>query len=188
LCLPLTSSKRAEGKARAALALDPTHIEGRLQLAIALSLKARALSNRAAMRAGYGDETKSLAKAVLEDDPDNKYANGFLAVWHLEARRRGGAIGASMLGASVKKARHHYSKAISTAPGDASIHWQYARALTALNAKKYRQEIDAALDAAMGCSTESQLERIMQDRAQILQSTLIEQKRSQAEEIAARML
>ena len=179
---------RAEMYARDALQADPNHIEARLQLAIALSLKARPLSTREAMRTGYGEQAKALVDGVLEDDPDNAYAHGFLSVWHIEVRRRGGAIGASVMGASVKKGRAHYQTAIAQSPGDASIHWQYARALTALNAKKFRDEIEAALDAALTCGAETTLEHVMQDRARVLQTTLHSQKRSVSERVASEML
>lgn len=185
---PANLINEAELLARAALEEDAEHIEARLQLAIALSLKTRPMTNRQAMRAGYGEEAKRLVEAVLKDDPDNTYAHGFLSVWHVEVRRRGGAIAASMMGASVKNARRHYQSAIAITPDEASVHWQYARALTALNARKFRKEIDAALDAAIRCETGSSLERVMQDRAQILQTALQSEKRSISERLAAEML
>ena len=178
----------AETLTRAALADDPQHVEARLQLAIALSLKTRPMTNRQAMRAGYGEEAKDLVESVLEDDPGNTYAHGFLSVWHVEVRRRGGAIGASVMGASVKKARRHYQTAITMTPDEASVHWQYARALAALNAKKFRTEIEMALDAAINCNADSSLEGVMQDRAEILQSALNTQTRSATERLAADML
>lgn len=179
---------QAEAYARAALDTQPDHIEGRLQLAIALSLKARPLSTRDAMRTGYGEDAKALVEGVLKDDPHNPFAHGFLAVWHLEVRRRGGAIGASMLGASVKKSRRHYQAAIEAAPGDASIHWQYARALAALNAKKYRSEIEFSLQAALNCRTDSTLEDVMRRRAELLQFTLDNEDRSVVQVLATEML
>lgn len=180
--------EQAEQLARQALIEDPDHVEARLQLAIALSLKARPMTVGEARRAGYGDDAKRLADSVLDDDPTNTYAHGFLSVWHIEVRRRGGAIGASIMGASVKKARRHYEAAIELSPDDASVHWQYARALTALNAKKYRTDIDAALARALACGAETSLEHVMQDRARDLKSVLETEKRATAESLAARML
>lgn len=180
--------EQAEQLAREALLETPDHVEARLQLAIALSLKARPMTIREARRAGYGGDAKHLADSVLDDDPSNTYAHGFLSVWHIEVRRRGGAIGASIMGASVKKARRHYEAAIALSPDDASVHWQYARALTALNAKKYRTDIDAALNRALASRPETSLEQVMQARARELQSVLQTEKRATAESLAARML
>ena len=179
---------QAEQLSRRALTGAPNHIEARLQLAIALSLKARPLSTRQAMRTGYAEEAERLAYSVLNDDANNVYAHGFLAVWHLEVRRRGGVIGASMFGASVKNARHHYQAAVNASPGDAAIHWQYARALTALNPRKYRGEIDRALGLAQASAVETQLERVMQDRARSLQSVIETSERGEIQRVAAEML
>ena len=179
---------QAEQLSREALIEAPEHIEARLQLAIALSLKTRPMTTRQTLRSGYGDEAKRLVESVLEDDPANVYAHGFLSVWHIEVRRRGGAIGASMLGASVKQGRKHYQDAVALSPDDASVHWQYARALTALNARKYRSEITQVLTAADACATDSKLERVMQARARSLQSVLQSEKRSVTERLAAEML
>lgn len=179
---------QAELLAREALIEAPEHIEARLQLAIALSLKTRPMTNRETLKSGYGDEARRLVETVVEDDPMNVYAHGFLSVWHIEVRRRGGALGASVLGASVKKGRKHYLDAVALSPDDAALHWQYARALTALNARKYRTEIETALNSATNCSVESSLEGLMQDRARTLQSALRSEKRSVVERIAAEML
>jgi hypothetical protein len=70
-----------------------------------------------------------------------------------------------IMGASLDKARDHYRIATQIAPDDAAIHWQWARALAALNAKKYRGDIDTALDAAIAAPVGSDLERVMQARA-----------------------
>ena len=163
---------KAEDFARAALSLNPNHVEAQLQLAIALSLKARPMTNREAMKAGYGSEAKELAERALQLDPVNAYANGFMAVWHLEVVRRGGALGSRIMGASVKQARTHYQRANAASSDDASIHWQYARALAALNAKKYKTEINAALSAAVRAPKESHVESVMSARAGKLQKML----------------
>ncbi len=185
---PQAIVEQAETLARQALEVESSHIEGRLQLAIALSLRARPLTTRQAMNAGYGSDAKKLATAVLEDDPTNAYAHGFLAVWNIEVVRRGGSFGSSILGASVKKARRHYHAAIAADHDDASTHWQYAKALTALNAKKYRDEIDAALEAALSANTDSTLEGVMQARAEELQTALQTKKRKEVQKLAAFML
>ena len=162
----------AEDFAREALKLDSAHVEAKLQLAIALSLKARPLSNREAMKTGYGDEAKALVETALELDPDNAYANGFMAVWHIEVVRRGGAIGSRLMGASVTQARNYYQRATASESGDAGIHWQYARALAALNPRKYREDILSALAAAANSPVDSHVETVMANRALKLQQLL----------------
>lgn len=179
---------QAELLAKEALLESPTHIEARLQLAIALSLKTRPMDTRDIRRSGYGEEARALVDSVLEDEPSNSYAHGFLSVWHIEVRRRGGAIGASIMGASMNRARQHYQNAVALNPDDASIHWQYARALAAFNAKKYQDEIDLALANAALCATDTTLEAVMQARAAELRSALKTQSRNEVQRLAAEML
>ena len=156
---------KALAEANAALKAQPGHGEGRLQKAIALSLIIRPMEIGEARRTGYGEESKALAEAVLAEDPANFYAHGFLAVWHVEVERRGGMIGAAMMGASLKTARRHYDEAIRLSPEDIGLRWQWARALAALDAKKYRDDITEALQEATGSVPQSDLDRVMQGRA-----------------------
>lgn len=179
---------RAETYARRALELDPTHVEGQLQLAIALSLKMRPMSTREARRTGYSGVPRTLAESVLLADPVNAYAHGLLAVWNVEVVRRGGPLGSAIMGASVREAREHYEKAVRSRPGDASIHWQYARALAALNPKKYRSDIDAALAAAQASPLDDALETTMAARCDRLQAALNTLSADAVEALAEEML
>lgn len=186
---PQTANLReAEMLARRAIALDPHHIEGRLQLAIALSMQARAMNPREAMDSGYGRQARELAEAVLEDDPNNAYAHGFLAVWNLEVVRRGGSLGAAFMGASVRKAREHYRQAIASGPTDPSIHWQYARALAALDARKYSETVEHCLEQAMRETPQTALAELMQARAINFRSFVASHSVAEIERTAASLL
>lgn len=178
----------AELFARNALAVEPDHIEARLQLAIAMSLRLRPMGLREAMGTGDGGRTRELAEAVIADDPGNSYAHGFLAVWHLEVVRRGGRFGARLMDASLRDGLAHYARAAEAAPGDAALHWQVARALAALNVRRYRAEIDAALTAALAAPIDDRLEAVMADRAARLQAALATQSRRDVERLAEDML
>lgn len=156
---------RASKDAEAALKIDPGHEEGRLQLAIALSLKSRAMDVLEAWSAGYGDKGRKLATDVLKADPGNFYAHGFLAVWNIEVRRRGGPLGAAFMGASLKEGRKHYEEAVRLAPDDVGIHWQYGRALAALDVREYAPEAIRVLERAVAANAADHVERVMQGRA-----------------------
>jgi hypothetical protein len=157
--------ERAAADARHALALDPMHEEGRLQLAIAISLKSRSMALMDAWYAGYGEEGRKLAEEVLRMDPGNFYAHGFLAVWNVEVRRRGGVLGGRLLGASVEAGRRQYAIAAHLAPDDAGVHWQFARALAALDAVRYGDEAAAILDRAIASSRDDHVQMVMKVRA-----------------------
>jgi tetratricopeptide (TPR) repeat protein len=163
---------RASKDAEAALRIDPGHDEGKLQLAIALSLKSRGMDAMDAWNKGYGEKGRKLANDVLKSDPGNYYAHGFLAVWNVEVRRRGGSIGAAFMGASLKDARRHYEEAVRLAPDNIGIRWAYGRALIALNAKEYSGEASGALSAALSATPDNHVEQVMQDRARALSEKL----------------
>lgn len=179
---------RALAEANAALIAEPGHGEGRLQKAIALSLIIRPMEINEARKTGYGEESKALAEAVLAEEPANFYAHGFLAVWHVEVERRGGMIGAAIMGASLKAARRHYEEAIRLAPEDIGLRWQWARALAALNAKKHLAEIEQALEAAVNTAPASDLDRVMQARAARLLDVVNRNKPREVERVALAML
>jgi tetratricopeptide (TPR) repeat protein len=163
---------RASKNAEAALGMNPSHEEGQLQLAIALSLKSRAMDPMDAWNKGYGEKSRELAMDVLKSDPGNYYAHGFLAVWNLEVRRRAGSFSGAFMGASVKEAQRQYEKAARLAPDSVGIHWSYGRALVALNAKEYAEEASRALSAAISASADDHVEEVLEARAGVLAETL----------------
>lgn len=182
---PLAAAlESARADAEAALVTDPDHAEARLQLAISLSLMTREMSQREAWSSGYGTTARQLAETALADAPDLYQADGFLSVWHIEVLRRGGSAGALWLKASLKDARVHYQRAQAKGGADPGLHWQYARALAALNTKKHAAEIDAALAAALSAEPRSQLDGVMIARARTLKTTLDTQGAAAAQAFA----
>jgi len=182
------SIHQARELAAQALELSAQHHEARLQLAIALSLQVRDMSAREAWRSGSGKKARDLAQAVLEEDPENAYAHGFLAVWHIEVRRRGGRLGASLMGASITKASQHYQLARALRPHDAGLHWQYARALAALDARKHKDEIRTALQASLRSPASTALDTVMQKRANDLWALFHHASSDEVSRRAANML
>lgn len=160
--------ERALADAERALDLQPDHAEGRLQAAIALSLRSRSMSSASALREGIAGRTRRMAEEVLSRDPGNHYAHAFLAVWHVEVRRRGGALGAALLGASLEEGEKRYREAVRLRPGDIGVVWQYARALTALDPVRFRTAAIEALEAAVVWSPRDYVEAVLQERARDL--------------------
>lgn len=180
--------REALAEAEEALSFDPGHVEGRLQKAIALSLLLRPMSPVQAARTGLGQKSRSLAEDVLEDDPDNFYAHGFLAVWHLEVVHRGGMIGSAVMGASLGSARMHHAAALRQRPDDIGLHWQWARSLAALDAGRHRAEITGALRQAGAVPPENMLESVMQARARELLAACDRLKPGELSRLAETML
>ena len=176
--------KRAESLAARALQLDDAHIEAKLQLAISLSLQARNMSVNEARKSGYGELSRLLANEVLDADPDNAWAHGFLSVWNVEVRRVGGMIGASIMGASLDKAETHFKAAAASDPANLTVKWQYARALTALNTNRYEEDILSVLQDIAGREPGDAIERSLQIRAIALVEMIEDGRLSDAENAA----
>ena len=140
------------------------------------------------MRSGLGQKARKLAEDILEVDPENSYAHGLLAVWNMEVLRRGGRIGARVMGASSRKGLDHYARAAAAAPDDGALHWQWARVLAATNVRKYREHIDAALLACLSARTDNQLENALQMRAQGFKDEMARLDYKQIEALAISLL
>lgn len=184
----LADLQRAEALARRAMAAEEGHSEAQLQLAITLSLQSRPLSNGQALRSGLGQKAKQLAESILEAEPNNTYAHALLAVWNMEVLRRGGRLGARVMGASSRAAIEHYEAARIGMPDDGALHWQWARILAATNAKRYREHIDVALAAAIAANTDDALEATMQKRAAKFKQDMQALSTREIEELAASLL
>ncbi len=183
-CEDETVPQTAEDLARRALILDESHIEARLQLAISISMQARNMSIGKARKEKVAEAMRDFAESVLVDDPDNAWAHGFLAVWHVEVRRRGGVIGAAIMGASLKKAEAHFQAVLRVAPDNLVLRWQYARALAALDAKRHDTEILSQLNIVSTSTCADKIERAVQKRALYLADAIRHQKFADAETFA----
>ena len=179
---------KAETLARSALKEDEDHVEARLQLAIALSLKSRLMSTSDVLKAGYGSEGRDLARSVLEDDPGNAYAHGFLSVWNVEVVRKGGRLGAAWFGAGLGAAREHFEAALASDPQNPALCWQYARALAAQDYRKHYEEVFDALRCSLETKADTELDRVMQDRARSFWAYARGHSRQEIEERAADLL
>ena len=77
---------------------------------------------------------------------------------------------------------------VRLAPEDASLRWQWARALAAFDAKKYHSEIEAELQAALEIDPATELDRVMQGRAETLLEVVNTGKPREIEAAALTML
>jgi len=92
-----------------------------------------------------------------------------------------------MMGASLADARRHYYDAVRLAPDYVGVYWQYARALVALDARKYRDQAREILQKAMEAKADDHCESVMQERASVLLQALKGDSKA-AQALALRML
>ncbi len=163
--------REAETDARAAVALAPRHVEGRLQLATAIGLKARRAGPLVAYANGWGGEIRRLLDTVIGDAPREAWALAMLGGWHLEAVRKGGAGPARALGATIEGGRAAFQQAMTLEPAQPVIPYYFAACLIDAAADNAREATSLARRAASGRPSDA-FETEITARARVLHASL----------------
>jgi len=156
---------RAQDNALAALAADPTNVEARLQLAMAIGIKGRRAGLAEALRFNYAGQGKRLVDQAVTLAPDEPWAWALLGGWNLEIVRRGGRIGGRFYGASIAKGAAAFDRARALAPDDPAIGLHYAAALLGIDPIRYADRARAILAAASNAPAPDAFSRRMRDEA-----------------------
>jgi hypothetical protein len=159
---------RAERDAESALALAPDDIEPRLNLALTLGVKGRRASVGEALRHNYAKRGRALIEEALALSPDEPRAQALLGAWNLEVVRRGGALGARLMGASMRAGVRAFEQARALAPEDPAIALQYAVALLALDPDRYGERARDLLEAAATSRPADAFEGVLAEEAKRL--------------------
>jgi hypothetical protein len=147
----LPAITQAKSYAEAALASSPRHVEGRLQLATALGLQARAGSPARAFARGLPQRVRRLLDSVVRDAPGQAWAFALLGGWHLEGLRIGGAAARAMLGCDLAQGKAAFARAMRLDPTEASTPFYCAASLLALSPIANATEARALLAQSAAC-------------------------------------
>jgi len=173
--------KHAEDLSRRAIAADPKRPEGHIYLAAAIGYQARIIGDLAAQSKGFATLAKHELDAALADDPNDEWALAALGSWHIEIVRNAGAtFGRWLFGARLESGQQYYAKALTIAPDNLVLRYQYALVLAAFDLSANRDEIDQQLTRALQTTPRSAYEIFARDRARQLLETI---KRGDAAEI-----
>jgi tetratricopeptide (TPR) repeat protein len=167
-----TSIARARQFAESALAKNPRHVEGRLQLATALGLQARAGSPARAYARGLPQKVRRLLDSVVRDAPGEAWAYALLGGWHLEGLRIGGAAARAMLGSDLTQGKTAFARSMRLDPDQAAPPFYFAASLLALNPNANAAEARALLSRAQTCPPHDAFQAAVKARATILLQTL----------------
>jgi tetratricopeptide (TPR) repeat protein len=160
-----SSIARARQYAENALAKNPRHVEGRLQLATALGLQARAGSPTRAFARGLPQKVKRLLDSVLRDAPGEAWAYALLGGWHLEGLRIGGPAARAMLGSDLIQGKTAFARAMRLDPEQAAPPFYFAASLLALNPSANAVEARALLTRAQACPTHDAFQAAVKARS-----------------------
>jgi hypothetical protein len=165
----ISRADMTSGKALAerALRLSPNHVEGRLQLAIALGLEARRMSQIAAFTRGLPQRVRRLIDGVCTDAPREPWGFAMRGIWHLEGLRLAGEDAARLLGArqALGIAAFVRATSLSTSPTFPAMH---AISLLALNPRTNKTAIAGPLATAIGRAPSIDFDREMHRRTVVL--------------------
>jgi len=155
--------------ARLALARQPDHVEGLLQLAIATGYRAKL--HRAP---GQAREARTLMERAMALDPDNAFAWAALGGWHGETvATLGGFLAGLTLGARKAEALRYYEGALMRDPASPSFPTFYAFNLIRLKDKAQRTRITALLQDAAGLEPRDGFERLLRQQAREVLAALL---------------
>jgi hypothetical protein len=158
-------AKEARVHAETAIALNPRHVEGRLQLAVALWLSCRYRDGFQSYLDGAPQRGRQLIESAISDAPDEPWGYALLGSWHFEALRRGGDMAKRMLGADLAAGANALDRAQSLAPGDPGIAVQAGLAYLALDPKRYHDQAKLILERAVAIPPRDGFEAAIETRA-----------------------
>jgi hypothetical protein len=163
---------QARRYAELALASAPRHIEGRLQLATALGLQARASSPTRAFARGLPQRVRRLLDSVVQDAPNEAWAHALIGGWHLEGLRIGGGAARAMLGCDLNQGKAAFARAMRFNPTEASTPFYFAASLLALAPVVNVAEARALLTRASACPDRDAFQAAVKARSTTLSQAI----------------
>ena len=139
-------AKRARKIALAALEIDPTHQNARLQHAIADGFVTRETGDVSAWMKKLPQKTHAIVQRYRDDFPEDPRGDALLGAWHLAiARKAGNKNAIKWFDASISQGRTLFLSARAEQPDDAIIGVNYAFSLLALKDNDFADTEEARL-------------------------------------------
>ncbi len=156
---------RAEADARRALALNPSHVEASLNVAIALGHLAR-LHGPSLVAIDLAWIARRHIDAALAEAPQNPWAKALRGAWRMTvAHHAGPIIGPIVFGATWDEGKRDFLSALESAPDNILLQFHFADALRLKSAEQDLPLMREALRATTRRPAENSLERVIQKRA-----------------------
>jgi tetratricopeptide (TPR) repeat protein len=174
------TSKKARDLAEAALEIDPTHQNARLQYAITDGFVARLTGDVSAWMKKLPQKSFAKIEAYRADFPDDPRGDALLAAWHLGVIRKAGTSnGAKWFDASLQEGQRLYEGAMLASPDDPVIAMNYAFALIALGEDVYSDwnKVKSLLERVKRMPVTDDLSQKIEDHASAA-LTLLENKKA----------
>ena len=161
-------AKRARKLAEAALEIDPSDQNARLQYAIADGFVTRETGDVSAWMKKLPQKTEAIVNAYRQDFPADPRGDALLGAWHLAIARKAGNKNADKwFGASISEGRRLFLSAQSNRPDDIIVGTNYAFSLLALNDEDFpsSEEARRILLKLITLQPQDHLEKVLQSYA-----------------------
>ena len=147
-----------------AIRLDAANAWAHLQTAQAVGLYAESLGGLKAGR--YVGQVRDGMEKALELDPTLVDAAFSLGAWHAGVVDNAGRMIARMAyGATGKQATTYFDRALELGPQVKEAHYEYAKALLALNPRRNRERARELFNQAIALPPEDAVDRILHEKA-----------------------
>jgi tetratricopeptide (TPR) repeat protein len=151
--------------AEQAIEIDPENLSAHLQFATGLGMRGRMISKVRAQLESLPERAHEHLEIGIELAPDHAWANAFLAAWHLEIVRNGGAtLGKAIYGAEVEIGLAMYDRALTLQPMSPVLPYEYAQFILALNYWEFHEKAEGLLEMAGDIPAKNHQERAVHDR------------------------
>ena len=157
--------QRAVELAEEAVRLDPANPEAHIQLAHARGRYAQTIGFLQAVTGGYATKVRESVEEALRLDPDKAAGHLSLATWHAEIVHAAGGMAGFLYGATEKKARGHYARALELMPDAKVVCVEYAYGLLLMDEEGNREEARRLLERAVEKPSKDAVDRFYHERA-----------------------
>jgi hypothetical protein len=171
--------QRAENLARRSIALDKSHPEGFVFLAVSLGYEARIAGSIRAQFAHYPEQAKQAIDQALAIAPNDAFSLAAAGAWHIEVVRNGGILARPMYGARVDAGIDYFHRAVAADPENLVIRVQYALSLSGYDLKTYNDDVTSQFNAVARIAPRTAYERALKERAHGLLDLIAANKRAE---------
>ena len=163
-CLPCLVE--AEDYAKRAIALDPKLVDAQVYYALSLGLESHIRGPEAARALDYPSLSKQAIDAAVAVDPKNPMALAARGGWNLAIVHGGGALLAALFyGASLHHGLDDFTAAMTAAPANIAVRYQYALSLSTFDRERFHTQIETALADTLRIPATTAYQRLVQSRA-----------------------
>ncbi len=160
---------QCEQYARKTIKLDPKYANGYFELGAAVGQLGNHRGAAWAFANGVATQAKENFERAIQLDPKLVVARVALGRWHAEIVAHGVGF---LFGGSVDEALKQFEESVRLEPKSIMVHSNYARMLLTLDKQKNRDAARSHLEIAVGIDPRDATERMEQDGAKRLLSSL----------------